>query len=72
MGEEPLLVRVKAVGGVPVGSAGDYWRIHDKWWKPDEMVEREFVELHLVDGSRVVVFREDGGAWVRAPVGSPG
>jgi hypothetical protein len=53
------------VCGVAVQAVREEWRVEDRWWTPKPL-RREYLELALVDGRSVVVFRCGvTGRWYR-------
>jgi hypothetical protein len=68
---EPRAARVRtrahgtpaAVGGVPVEAVVEEWVVEDRWWT-EQPLRRRYLELVLVDGRDVVVFRDlADGRW---------
>jgi hypothetical protein len=39
------------------------WRVVDRWWAPDETIDREYVVADIDDGRRCVFMRENDGPW---------
>lgn len=54
------------VGGKRVVEVLSTWTVIDKWWAGyEEKIVRDFIELLLENGDRVVMMREKGEKWQR-------
>lgn len=55
-------MNVTRVLGQRVVESLEEWTVVDRWWTQDK-IERDYAVVRLEDERRVVVMRENGGAW---------